>query len=189
MRRAGFALWALCLQFFVAEQVARSGWPGPYSMTRDYISDQGSARSPLHWVMNGSFVLQGLLIFFGAMLVRRCFPSRTIFLLAIAGIGVLLVGLIPEDQNIQLHLWGAGGNFVAGNLAVLLMGAGKSSHWDGRLGVALGLLGLVATGALLFRSGLGTQIGTVERFAAYPLPLWLTWTGLRGLLAKDQHAE
>ena len=68
--RIGPWLWLSCFQFFVAEQITRLGWPGHYSMARDYISDLGSARSPLHWVMNGSFMLQGLLIFLGAVLVR-----------------------------------------------------------------------------------------------------------------------
>ena len=68
--RIGPWLWLCCFQFFVAEQIARLGWPGHYSMARDFISDLGSARSPLHWVMNGSFMLQGLLIFFGAVLAR-----------------------------------------------------------------------------------------------------------------------
>src|ERR1035438_4459583 len=99
---AGFRLWSLCFQFFVGEQIARLGWPGPYSMTRDYISDLGAARSPLHWVMNSSFALQGLLIFFGTVLVRRFYPAKPVYwialsLLAVAGVGVLVVGLAPED--------------------------------------------------------------------------------------------
>jgi hypothetical protein len=47
---------------------------------------------------------------------------------------------------------------------------------------ALGSVGLLATLALAFRgtpswAALGWNAGTVERLAAYPLPLWLTWTG------------
>ena len=64
----GACLWLFCFQFFIAEQIARLGWSGHYSMTRDYISDLGAVRcsvsgsvcSSLHWVMNGSFMLQGL---------------------------------------------------------------------------------------------------------------------------------
>ncbi len=75
-------MWLFCFQFFVGEQIARLGWTGHYSMARDYISDLGACawrlRSvlALHWVMNGSFVLQGLLIVFGAVLVRGFFPAR-----------------------------------------------------------------------------------------------------------------
>jgi hypothetical membrane protein len=181
---AGFALWSLCFQFFVGEQIARLGWPGPYSMTRDYISDLGAGRSPLHWVMNGSFQLQGLLIFFGALLVWRFYPAKPVYwivlsLLAVAGVGVLLVGSVPEDQNIRLHLVGAAANFAGGNLAMILLGLASTKQWYGRITLLLGSAGLLATIALTFRSGLGSEVGMVERLAAYPLPLWLTWTGLR----------
>ena len=48
-------------------------WPGHYSMTGNWISDLGAANSPLHWVMNGSFIVQGVLIInaFNVRKVRR----------------------------------------------------------------------------------------------------------------------
>ena len=106
--RIGAFLWSGCFQFFVAEQIARVACTTPYSMTRDYISDLGAVScgvsaavrvqtaaqlhpeqvhaicSPLHWVMNSSFVLQGVLIFFGALLVRRCLPAGRGFTAALA---------------------------------------------------------------------------------------------------------
>jgi hypothetical membrane protein len=122
--RLGAGLWLLCFQFFVGEQIARLGWAGHYSMARNYISDLGAVRcggspacSSLHWVMNASFVLQGLLIVFGAVLVRGFFPTRLVYrialaLLVIAGVGVLQVGMVPEDVNLRLHLLGAIANFL-----------------------------------------------------------------------------
>jgi hypothetical membrane protein len=185
-----------CFQFFVAEQIARLGWPGHYSMARDYISDLGSARLPLHWVMNGSFMLQGLLIFFGTVLTRRYFPARLVYqvgllLLAVAGVGVLVVGLEPEDANLRRHLLGAAANFLGGNVGMILLGlvmirrsvclprGQRGKSW---VPFVAGSIGLLATLALGFRGtpswvALGWNTGTVERFAVYPLPLWLTWTG------------
>jgi hypothetical membrane protein len=198
----GACLWLFCFQFFVAEQISRLGWTGSYSMTRDYISDLGSARSSLHWVMNGSFVLQGFLIFFGAVLVRRIFPAGWIYrvvllLLAIAGVGVLAVGVFPEDVNFQSHILGAVANFLGGNLAMVLLGLvmirrsvclPSSARWRSWITFALGSVGLLATVSLAFRGApsweaLGWNAGTVERLAAYPLPLWLTWTGFLMLRA------
>src|SRR5580704_12015629 len=126
-------LWLCCFQFFVAEQIARLGWPTHYSMARDYISDLGSARSPLHGVMNGSFMLQGLLIFFGAVMARGYFPARLVYrigllLLAVAGVGVLVVGLVPEDANLRWHLLGAAANFLGGNLGMILLGLVMIRH-------------------------------------------------------------
>ena len=169
-------------------------------MTRDYISDLGAVRcrgcSSLHWVMNGSFVLQGFLIFFGAVLVRRFFPDRRVYWIAlslffIAGLGVLEVGLVPEDTNFRLHILGAAANFLGGNLGMILLGLvmirrsvcqPAGLRWRSWITFVAGAAGLLAALALAFRgspswAAVGWYAGTVERFAAYPLPLWLTWTG------------
>jgi hypothetical membrane protein len=194
--RVGPWLWLFCFQFFVAEQITRLGWPGHYSMARDYISDLGSARSPLHWVMNGSFMLQGLLIFFGAVLTRQYFPARMVYrvvllLLIVAGVGVLVVGLVPEDADVRWHILGAAANFLGGNVGMILLGlvmirrsvcllrGQRGKSW---VPFVAGSIGLLATLALGFRGtpswvALGWNTGTVERLAVYPLPLWLTWTG------------
>lgn len=182
--RWGAGLWFCCFQFFVAEQIARLGWTGHYSMARDYISDLGAARSSLHWVMNGSFILQGLLIFFGAVLVRGFFPRVTRLLFAIAGMGVLVVGLVPEDTNARLHVEGAVAHFLGGSVAMIVLGCfwiakPVEKRWKSWLTLAAGMVGLLATIALGFRQSPSWtwDTGAVERMAAYPLPLWLTWTG------------
>jgi hypothetical membrane protein len=156
--KLGACLWLLCLQFFVAEQIARMGWTGHYSMRSDFISDLG-ATSSLHWLMNGSFVLQGLLIFFGSVLLHRLLPRIAVVLLIIAGLGVLVVGLVPEDTNARLHLQGAAAHFLGGNIAILLL----AKRWRSWITFAAG------------------SIGTVERLAAYPLPLILSWSGWKML--------
>jgi hypothetical membrane protein len=176
--RIGAGLWACCFQFFVAEQITRLGWPGHYSFAQNYISDLGSGRSPLHGVMNASFILQGFLIFFGASLVQRLYPSASLYrlglaLIAAAGAGVLVVGVFPEDVRVRIHSLGAVENFLAGNLGMILLGlANIRKNW---IALAAGSVGMLATLSLIFNGGGPT--GTVERLAAYPLPLWLTWTG------------
>jgi hypothetical membrane protein len=211
--RLGAGLWLFCFQFFVGEQIARLGWTGHYSMARNYISDLGAVRcdvsaacSSLHWVMNGSFMLQGLLIVFGAVLLRGFFPAKPVYRIAlalfvIAGLGVLEVGAVPEDVNFRLHLVGAVANFLAGNLAMILLGwvmirrsvcEGLPLRLKSWITFTLGSVGLLATLALAFRgtpswAAFGWNAGAVERVAAYPLPLWLTWTGFlisRSLLSR-----
>jgi hypothetical membrane protein len=197
--RAG--LWMCCFQFFVAEQIARLGWTGHYSMARNYISDLGSAQSSLHWVMNASFILQGLLISVGALLVRGFFPAKPAYrvalvLFAIAGVGVLMVGLAPEDVNPSLHIKGAIAHFLGGNLAMIVLAlagirqvtestAQRSKNW---LTIAAGSIGLLATLALAFREAPSWRLetGIVERMAAYPLPPWLTWKGYLLLRGRGQ---
>jgi len=109
-RRWGRALWVGCLQFFVAEAVAAAGFVGSYSFHRNYISDLGALScgagcSPLHPLMNASFVLQGVLIFAGAFVVWPLFPRGALSRLALglvaaSGLGVALVGLaIPRSPG------------------------------------------------------------------------------------------
>jgi hypothetical membrane protein len=180
----GAGWWALCFQFFVAEQIARLGWPGQYSMTGNWISDLGAANSPRHWIMNGSFIVQGVLISVGAILMRRLFPAKgsyrvALLLFLISGVGVLVVGLVPEDSDAQVHRVAALVHLLAGNLAMILIGlamvAGAARvRFRGVITLLAGLLGLTA----LVLLGLGEKnVGTFERLAAYPLTLWLTWTG------------
>ncbi len=216
--RVGPWLWFFCFQFFVCEQIARLGWAGHYSMTRDYISDLGAVHcgiasvsasvgasvsvcSSLHWVMNASFILQGCLTCAGAILVRGFFPATRIYRVAltlffVAGVGVLIVGLVPQDTNFGLHIVGAVANFTCGNLAMILLGwdmIRRSSvpSWKGRIALSGGAAGMLAAIALGFRGTpawmeLGLQPGTVERIAAYPIPLWLCWTGFQLLRAGDR---
>lgn len=206
--RPGTILWLLCFQFFIAEQTARFACTTPYSMRSNVISDLGAVHcgpvsaaahgathvvcSPLYWLMNGSFMLQGLLIFFGAILLRRFFPGArrytvALVLLAISGLGVLVVGLAPEDVHPTPHILGAAANFIGGGLGMLLVGIailrdGSASRTMGWLSVIAGTICLLATAMLTSRgtamwSGLNWGVGTVERFAAYPLPMWLTGMG------------
>jgi hypothetical membrane protein len=180
----GAGWWALCFQFFVAEQIARLGWPGNYSMTGNWISDLGAANSPRHWVMNGSFIVQGVLISVGAILMRRLFPAKAsyrvaLLLFVVSGLGVLVVGLMPEDRDAQVHRLAALVHLLGGNLAMVLMGLAMAAgaarvRFRGVITLLAGLLGLTA----LVLLGLGEKnVGTFERLAAYPLTLWLTWTG------------
>lgn len=153
-------------------------------MTGNWISDLGSAHSPRHWIMNGSLIAQGVLISVGAILMRRLFPAKAsyrvaLMLFVISGLGVLVVGLVPEDSNAQVHQVAALAHLGAGNLAMVLMGvamlAGAARfRFRGVVSLLAGLLGLTALALL----ALGEKdVGTFERLAAYPLTLWLTWMG------------
>jgi len=87
-----------------------------------------------------------------------------------------VVGLVPEDTNARLHLQGAAANFLGGNLAIILL----ARHWKSWITFAAGSIGLLASLVLAFR-GMGPDTGTVDRLAAYPLPLFLSWSGWRML--------
>ncbi len=211
--KLGAALWIACCQFFLAEQVVRRHVRGPYSMALDTISSLGAlhpfgaraaqptSTSPLHGLMNSSFLLQGVLILLGALLVRRHFAgglllAATFLLFEAAGAGVFLVGLVPEDAGSPLHVLGAAGHFVCGGLAMLLLGVWllrqkQRSEFGGTFSILAGTMALTATLSLGIGLASGWapvewHMGAVERMAAYPLPAWLTIAGFVLLVRVSQ---
>jgi hypothetical membrane protein len=191
-RRWGGALWIGCLQFFVAEAIAAAGFAGSYSFRRNYISDLGALGcgagcSPLHALMNASFVLQGVLIVAGAFVVWPLFPRGTLSrlalgLIAASGLGVALVGLAPEDFALAWHYLGAAENLLFCNAGAALLGVallreGRAPRAVGLLSVAFGVIGLAGLAGLAFGYDFGLGSGGVERVAAYPFPLWIAGMG------------
>jgi hypothetical membrane protein len=177
--RLGAIAWLLTLQFFVVETIASSQWPVPYSRADRVISDLGTALSPDAPLMNASFVVQGLLIAAGALLLRpalRGVAARlATVLLCASGLGVLLVGVFPSDSASTLHGIGAVLHLVAGGLGLIALAYGVRPRSEG-LGTALALLGLVATAATIFYlAGVVDLVGEggIERIAAYPIPVGL----------------
>ncbi len=190
-RRWGGALWIGCLQFFVSEAIAAAGFAGSYSFRHKYISDLGAVScgagcSPLHALMNASFVLQGVLIVAGAMVVWPLFSTRlakiALSLIAASGLGVFLVGLAPEDAAPGAHYLGAAENLLFCNAGAALFGVallreGRAPRAVGLLSLAFGLVGLAGLAGLAFGYDFGLGAGGVERVAAYPFPLWIAGMG------------
>jgi hypothetical membrane protein len=196
-RALGAVLWASSIQFFVAQVIVALRWDTPYSLAARYISDLGNTAcapypagsstfvcSPWYAGMNASFLFLGATMAAGAALVATAFrPGRArtsgLLLIALAGLGVLLVGLFPENENIAAHTAGAGLNFICGNLGMIALGiAGSDSRRFDRISQAMGLLGLVGTICFVQGVYLGLGQGGMERVAAYPLTLWLTGAGV-----------
>ena len=175
-----------CVQFFIVEQVVRLGWMGgaPYSFARNYISDLGAVAcgmricSPWHGWMNGSFALQGLLIAGGAVLAwRDGLAKMGLGLLVLSGLGLLGVGLVPEDGVRALHGALAAVHFLAGGLGIAVIGV-RGRQW---VSAVVGVLVLWAT--VLVGGGSGkiveaVGLGTVERVAAYGIAGWCVGMGV-----------
>jgi len=181
----------------------QSAWTTPFSLRENFISDLGNTEcgpypagsesyvcSPWHAAMNASFIVQGLIILTGGALLYRSFPARRLraagfLLLATAGPGLILVGLFPENENLPPHKLGAGLQFVLGNLGIALLGivlarAGRRPLLSA-FSVLCGVVGVLATWLLVTDRFLGLGIGGMERFAAYPLPIWLIAVGIASL--------
>ncbi|MCO4239086.1 DUF998 domain-containing protein [Pseudarthrobacter sp. MDT3-28] len=207
------------LQYFVAEAAVIGAWggPQPYDRRTGYISDLGALHcgiydgrdvcSPLHWLMNASFVVQGLGMLLGALLLgsgllcvaaragARVQPGRrkpwqaavaVRVLTGAAGAGTMIVGLVPEDVGSGWHFVGALMYFLAGALALLLLGV----LWlrQTPLGWFVLVCGLVSLAALVTGGLTGLDVpepGTLERLMGYPVTVGVAAAGL--VIAQRVH--
>ena len=189
----GPLLYISSFQYFFIQFVVSLRWSPPYSLKRDTISDLGNTAcgrfngryicSPLHTLMNVSFVVLGVTMVAGSVLVWRGLSSARarslgFAFMGIGGIGVVLVGLFPENSVSALHGIGSALPFLIGNVGVLMLG------FSLKLPVVLRLLtlitGAVALTALVFYASthyLGLGEGGIERLVAYPQTIWLVAFG------------
>ncbi|WP_429387623.1 DUF998 domain-containing protein [Paenarthrobacter sp. TE4293] len=233
--RATIGGWAQLsvVQYFVAEAAVIQAWAGPepYSRATGYISDLGAVScgvyedravcSPLHVLMNASFVVQGLALVLGALFLSagllcvaarpgvaaRRFrsvtadsaPARVLtvpwmlavairILTGVAGVGTVLVGLVPEDLDSPWHFAGALMFFIGGGFALILLGI----LWFRQTPVSwfLALCGLVCLGALIIGGLTGMDVplpGLLERLMGYPVTIGLAAAGL--VIAQRVHME
>lgn len=195
----GSVAWLLSFQFFILQAVAASSWQSPlYSWRLNAISDLGATScgmfddrlvcSPLHSVMNTSLILLGIGMVVGSVLLyvtlRR---SRVAFLLmALAGVGVALVGVFPEDSIFWAHIVGQDLAFVFGNIALIIFGLTlRFPRWFKWYSIASGLVALVALMLFLSHQRFFLELGGMERVVAYPLIVWLIVTGMYTAVKRD----
>lgn len=200
------------LQYFAAEAAVAMAWAGPrpYDLRTGYISDLGAIHcgiysgrdvcSPLNWLMNASFVVQGLGMLLGAVLLTSgllCVAARpgarvdrgrrkpwlaalwVRLLTGAAGIGTVIVGFVPEDVGSPWHYTGAVLYFVAGAAALLVLGL----LWLRKTGMAWLILACGAVSAAALATGGLTRMavpepGTLERLMAYPVTVGMAAAGL-----------
>lgn len=200
-RQLGAALWVCSLQYYLLQAIAASYWSNifGFSWRQNTISDLGNTAcgpygdrlvcSPLHSLMNASFIVLGLTMMFGAWLLSAPRKASQVIqfgfaAMALAGIGTILVGLFPENTISTLHIVGAALPFVFGNLSMLVLGINlrKLPHALRIYTIGSGIVGLLALLLFLGHAFLGVQLGGMERLIAYPQSLWMIVFGCYLLL-------
>jgi hypothetical membrane protein len=189
------------VQDLIALLVAQAAWRTPYSWMVNPLSDLGAVHcqragsgyplpryvcSPLHGVVNASVIALGVLLAGGVLLTASCWGGSAVsrgarILLIVGAVGSVMVGLVPEDVNLSLHVLGAFVGMVVGNCGFLLAGLIRRSSPLGRLRpVTLPLSILAVTAAvLLFTGGIPAgDFGGVERLAVFPLRCWMLIAGI-----------
>lgn len=195
------AVWIGAVQFFIAQIAVQWSWTTEYNVSANFISDLGNTVcgpynghyvcSPWHDLMNFSFSLQGVIILVGALLARPLTRSwhtgPVVFpLFVLTALGMIGVGIFPENVYSDAHVIAAGIQFVTGNTALIIIGlSGKynvTRVWY-TLSTVLGVVGLMFTALFASGYGLGLGVGGMERVAAYTFPVWLIGAGC--ILAKN----
>jgi hypothetical membrane protein len=166
------------------------------------VFDGRTVCSPAHLLMNASFVVQGIGMMVGAWLLSSALlcvaarmgvriqlrpgrrspslPALAARLLSFtAGAGTVIVGLVPEDAGSGWHGVGALMYFVAGALALLVLG------WLWVRQTALGwfilVCGVVSLAAVITAGVTGMAVpepGTLERLMGYPITVGMAAAGL-----------
>ena len=182
--RWGGLAWVLTLQFFVAETIAQLRFGSAYSRADDVISDLGASYSPAAGLMNASFVLQGVLIGAGALLLRPALPRAAgrlaVALLTVSALGVIVVGIVPLDADGTVHAIGAVAHLAGSSLGMLALAHSLRPRSEA-VGSVIAVLGVLATAAsVFFFAGITRFLGDggTERAAAYALPVALAVAGV-----------
>ncbi|MFD3746587.1 DUF998 domain-containing protein [Nocardia sp. NPDC058633] len=182
---AGLA-WTLAFAYLLAELVTATAWTTPYSFRHDTISDLGittctqHACSPLHMVMNATFVVLGLLTIVGAIGLLDYIPHgprqwSIVALAVVIGLSTAATGVFPSDGGIVVHTLAVMPAFVSRHIVLILLAIWLWKHrrlaaiWSG-VCATTGLTGTVLL-------AIGLQIGITERLVFYPLPIWMAVTG------------
>lgn len=205
--RLGAIFWILTVEFFIAQAIAQSAFPG-YSLVDMDISALGLTNcagvdpnatgivcSPLNLVFNAGMVINGALVVLGVWFTRTLWPQRLLTTIALwvlavgGGDGTMLVGFFPLDVSLPLHMAGAIlALFVAG-FGMLALGV---VLWQPYRGFAIytlatGAVTIVAFILYALEIYLGLGRGIMERIAAWPHTVWYMVAGtliLRGHFGK-----
>jgi hypothetical membrane protein len=179
------------LAYLTLEAVAAAAFRPRYSYAHNFISDLGipSGNSPLAWLMNIAFGVQGTLFLVGAILtVRALAPRRAGLFLTLAtanAVGNLLIATFHSgpaaraEGTAGVHVIGAVLAIVGGNAAILA-GSKIVSGWHRKVSVALGAFGLLSFVVFVteMKASSALPLGVSERCSVYSITAWQLLTAV-----------
>jgi hypothetical membrane protein len=182
---AGVAWLSAGLAYLTLEGIAAAAFRPRYSYARNFISDLGipSHDSPLAWLMNTAFCVQGTLFLVGAILTVRAVEARKaglfVTLAAANAVGNLLIAAVHSgpashaNGTAWLHVIGAVVAIAGGNAAILA-GSRIVSGWHRKVSVALGAFGLLSFALFVIelKAPSSLPLGILERCSVYSITAW-----------------
>lgn len=197
----GPTAWIASLQYFVVQFLTARAWTTQFNFFVNPISDLGNTVcgqyfdryvcSPLHVLMNLSFLLLGITMMIGSVLIYQEFKETNYSavgfgFMALSAFGTMLIGLFPENTISAIHFAGALLPFLLGNLGMIILSQVlELPAWLRNFTLFLGLLGLAALPILAFHTRLDLSIGGIERIVAYPQTIWLIVFGV--YISRDHY--
>ncbi len=196
----GPAIFTAAALYFVVQIIVAWVFTPSYSLVSNSISDLGETScggygsppicSPRWWLMDyAGFLLLGLIMVIGSALLYHEFTERVprerraamigFGLMALAGLGSILVGFFPENENRTMHIVGAFLAIAIGNVAILVLGGVLTLPESMRRSMLIfSSLALAALLCFASHKSFGIGRGIMERLAAYPVTIWLITFGL-----------
>ena len=175
--------------------LAAEGWYDGYSSRIDYVSDLGTG--PTAIIYNVSVFIMGALIVAGTVFLYKAQGRKLLpVLLTLSGIGCMGLGLFPANLQPMHSIF---------TLMAILIGAlaaiSSYTHWTkpmSIISVSLGLMALVSSVVFFPYLGLtfgstetflGMTKGSLERWAIYPILIWIICFGsyLMGTASKNEN--
>lgn len=198
--RLGGLLLLLAVTYFIGEVWAASGWEGrPYNWGVDAISELGvpevrewagqTVHSTLHAVMNATFVGTGIRVLLAGVVLAPFAPRRArrtvLTLVALYGIGLLIVGFYPAGAGARGAMHGIGALLAIGGGSALLVALTVALwHRAPRLAwVTAALAAVSVAGVVCAVVGIG-GFGLLERLAVDPVVLWQIIAGVAVLTRR-----
>ena len=183
------------MQFVLITVVCETVYPG-YIAGQQAISDLGNWNLAGHFaaVFSVSSILFGVLIIAGAYFIGQGFKTRRFSsLLALAGVGNVVVGVVAENIVPAVHSLFALIMFVSWAVAAVVSFRCWKSPFS-YLSVALGAFSLLMLAFSLVQRVspsflLGFGLGGVERLIVYPLWLWTLGFGAHLMGQSTLHPD
>lgn len=183
---ASVAWFSAGLAYVTLEAVAAAAFQPHYSYARNFISDLGKPDdSPLAWLMNTAFCVQGTLFLVGAIFAVRALAAGKaglfLTLAAANAVGNLLIAAFHSGPSATawVHAVGAVLAIVGGNAAILA-GSSILGGWHRKVSVGLGASGLLSFVLFLIetRASSVLPLGVWERCSVYSITWWQLLTAV-----------
>ena len=179
-RNPGSILAISGIVVFLGIQTAEMNYVGKYSTNQNYISDLGTNSSLASIIFNFSMLIAGIFIIISSLRFKKIEYSKYLTTpLLIYGIGTAGVGIFPTIPFPWMHGFSALLLFLTGPVAAF----NSRRYLEGTIKKVALILSALSTFFLVdfafvaSSSNYQNNIGGLERWAIYPITMWLILFG------------